>query len=246
MVDRFIAALERPISRVRLENYRPQGANDLEMITNYFFNLEISESLYPALQAFEIALRNSIHLALSDLYGTSYWFDDPHLFPITQPPHPENRQRRSIRDARKTLADNKKPMDSDRIVAELHFGFWHGMLIRPFESKIWRIDSWRLLRETFPNAPRRNFDRQIAWTACDRIRIIRNRVMHYEPVWSRPHLGLDHRHILESLRWLSIDMHETIAMCDRFPDTYQFGRASVAQRLQHEIQRRYPTPVDES
>lgn len=70
MVAQFVADLELPLSRIRLENYRPLHGADLDMVVNYFLNIELSEALYPTLQAFEVALRNSVHRALSQHFGT--------------------------------------------------------------------------------------------------------------------------------------------------------------------------------
>ncbi len=56
---------------MRLENYRA-GGSDLDMVDNYFYNLELSEALYPALQAFEIALSNSINICLREHFEDSY------------------------------------------------------------------------------------------------------------------------------------------------------------------------------
>jgi len=239
MVAQFIAALERPVSRVRLENYRADGS-DLDMVVNYFYNLELAEALYPTLQAFEIAFRNSVHLTLSQHFQNPFWFDTPGLFPSPRPPAKEPWQVRSVREARKNLSEEGKPRDSDRIMAELHFGFWHSLINRPFESKIWRLNGWQRLRQVFPNAPRRSFDRQIAWDHVDHIRLLRNRVMHYEPIWHRTRLSEDHSAILEALHWISPEMHATIAMCDRFPMVHGGGRVDLEQRIQAEIQKRYP------
>lgn len=230
MVLEFIAALERPVSRVRLENYR-RGNSDLEMVVNYFFNVELSEALYPSLQAFEVAFRNSIHATLASHFQSPYWFDESGLLPAWQS--------QQIQNARDKLTRASKRPDADRIVAELSFGFWHSLLNSPFERGLWRPNRSALLVQVFPQIPRRYRSRQHVWDRCDRIRIIRNRVMHFEPVWSRPHLTKDHADILETLRWMSIDMHDTIAMCDRFPQVHALGRASMEKRIRAEIQRRY-------
>jgi hypothetical protein len=239
MVAQFVAALERPVSRVRLGNYRA-GGGDHDMVVNYFYNLELSEALYPSLQAFEIAFRNSIYLTLSKHFQNPYWFDLPNFFPPPKPPAKEPWQVRAIREARKNLSEEGKTHDPNRIMAELHFGFWHSLINRPFEKKIWSLHSWQVLREAFPDAPRRSFDRQIAWDHVDRIRILRNRVMHYEPIWYRARLTDDHSAILEALRWISPEMHDTIAMCDRFLAVHNVGRADMEKRIQAEIEKRYP------
>lgn len=231
MVARFITALDRPVSRVRLENYRQANASDLDMVVNYFHNLELSEALYPTLQAFEIALRNSIHLTLTQHFQTPFWFDQPQLLPP--------RQSRQISDARAALAREGKPYDPDRVVAALHFGFWHSMFNSPFERGLWRPNQSALVGQVFPQAPRRQRNRQSVWNRIDRIRILRNRVMHYEPIWYRTRLNDDHSAILEALWWISPDMHDTIAMCDRFPLVHGGGRADIEHRIQNEILKRY-------
>lgn len=244
MVSRFIADLERPVSRVRLENYRPTNPttdDDLAMVVNYFHNIELSEALYPSLEAFEVALRNSIHLALSQHFQNVYWFDQAGFYPKPRPPVAEPRQMRLIREARDHLAKEGKPDDADRIVAELNFGFWHALLNRPFERTLWRPNRAALLGQVFPHTTRRQRDRQALWDRVDRIRIIRNRVMHYEPIWYRPHLAQDHADILDALGWISTAMQQTIAMCDRFPTVLTSGRATIERRILMEIQRRYAT-----
>jgi hypothetical protein len=210
------------------------------MVVHYFYNLELAEALYPSLQAFEIAFRNSIHLALSQYFQTPFWFDTPGLYPPPKPPKRLPWQDEALQAARKKLTEEGKPHDPDRIVAEMHFGYWHSLLNRPFQNKIWSPNSWQNLREVFPLAPRRPFDRQIAWDRIDRIRIIRNRVMHYEPIWHRARLTDDHSAILEALRWISPDMHDTIAMCDRFLLVHGGGRSDMEARIRAEIQKRYP------
>jgi len=238
VVAQLIADLERPVSRVRLENYRPPNGSDLAMVVTYFYNIELSEALYPTLQAFEIALRNSIHLALSQHFQSANWFDRPGFYPPPRPPATEPWQERAIREARDQLTNESKSHDADRIVAALHFGFWHGLLNRPFEQKLWRPHHSALLGQVFPHATRRQRNRQAIWDRVDRIRIIRNRVMHYEPIWYRPHLRQDHADILEALGWISPAMQRTIAMCDRFPQVFATGRISIEQRILPEIQRR--------
>lgn len=46
------------------------------MVVNYFWNIELGKSLYPALQTFEISLRNGIHAAATGHYSNPLWFDE--------------------------------------------------------------------------------------------------------------------------------------------------------------------------
>ena len=239
MVTQLIADLERPLSRVRLEHYRPDGGSDLQMVVNYFHNIELSEALYPSLQAFEIALRNSIHHAFTQRFGTEYWFDVPDLYPVGPDVDAVPWQENAISSARAKLTSEKKPHDAGRIVAELHLGYWNSLFNRPFVNKLWLPDHGALLGEVFPFATRsqqvaRHLERRIT-----RIRLLRNRVMHYEPIWNRQHLQQNHAELLEAIAWISSAMHESIAMCDRFPGVLASGKDQVEQRIRAEVARRY-------
>lgn len=223
MVTRFVAALEPAVSKVRLEAYRPAGASDLDMLVNYFRNIELSEALYPCLQSFEIALRNSVHTTLSRNFQTEYWFDRQGLL--------LSWQERAIREARDELTKRGKPRESGRIVAELNFGFWHSMFNRPYETRLWHANGAVLLVDVFPHLPRTLRTRQSVWNRCDQIRRLRNRVFHYEPIWARPNLTSEHQHILEAVGWINREMRDTIDMCDRFDDTLRAGGQSVQDRI---------------
>lgn len=241
MVAQLVADLELPLSRERLESYRPPYGSDLEMVVNYFFNIELSEALYPALQAFEVALRNSVHRALSQHFGTDSWFDAPDLYPAPPPPESIPWQQKALQAARDNLTQHNKPHDAGRIVAELHLGFWNSLFNRPFVQRLWLPNQGALLTQVFPYATRsqqvpRHLEKRIT-----RIRLLRNRVMHFEPVWRRLHLQRNHAEILETLAWISPAMHETIAMCDRFQHVLAAGRAGVEEKVQLEIARRYPS-----
>jgi hypothetical protein len=223
-----------------MENYRSDNGSDLDMVVNDFFNIELSEALYPSLQAFEVALRNSVHRALSQHFATEFWFDTPGLYPL--PPSPESipRQREPLHAARAHLAQHNKPHNADRIVVEMHLGYWNSLFNRPFAEKLWLLNHGALLTQVFPHASRsrqvpRHLEKRIT-----RIRLLRNRVMHFEPVWTRRHLQQNHAEILETLSWISPAMHDTIAMCDRFQQVLASGRASVENKVQDEIERRYP------
>lgn len=248
MVAQLVADLKLPLSPERLENYRPETGSELEMVVNYFFNIELSEALYPSLQAFEVALRNSIHSAFSQHFGTQFWFDTPGLYPSPPPPETAEEevetipwQEKALQAARDNLTARGKPHEPGRIVAELHLGYWNSLLNRPFVDKLWLLNHGALLTQVFPHATRsqqvpRHLEKRIT-----RIRLLRNRVMHYEPIWKRKHLYQNHADILETLSWISPAMHETIAMCDRFPQILASGHTDMKRKVLDEVQRRYST-----
>lgn len=237
MADRLRKLLEPAISSARLESYRNDG-DDLTMIVNYFHNLELSEAMYPSLQAFEVAYRNRLHDSLTMRYGTPFWFDNPDFAQSRL--HAE-----SVVSVRNGLRRDGKshPLSADHIVSRLSFGFWHGLLNRPFERSLWRPDGYELIGEVFPFASRRGRSRQVLWRNIEQIRIIRNRVMHYEPIWHRPRLNSDHLLILEMLGWISPEMQSAIMLSDRFDAVLHQGRSDIERRIVAEIHSLYPEVI---
>jgi hypothetical protein len=206
-----------------LEAYREEGASDLETIANYFWNTELSEALYPSLQAFEIALRNSVHAALSAHFSDLYWFDRPHLL--------LDWQVEAVAGARLELTRYKKPHEPGRIVAELHFGFWHSMFNRPYEEILWYANGAVLLEAVFPNLPRSLRTRKEVWKRIDRIRRLRNRVFHYEPIWKKRDLEDLDVVIHDMLGAISPSLEAVVALSGHYRETLRNGSKTTRDKL---------------
>lgn len=230
MIADYVAQLRLPISGTRLESYRAAGGTDLDMVVNYMWNIELSEALYPSLQAVEVSLRNGIHAGAMAHYDSEFWFDRHDvLLPV---------QRRKIQEARDELARRGKPNTSGRVIAAM-LGFWMHLFDRPYEHApsqaphrlSWHDDHLALLDAVFPNAPRRARNREAIRRRCNAIRDLRNRVFHYEAVWNRPRLAQEHAAILEFIGWISPSMRTTIELCDRFTLINEGGRRAVREKL---------------
>lgn len=61
----FFQQIEGILHTERIDAYRQDGANHNAALARYLLNMTLSESLYPALQFAEIALRNAVHRELS-------------------------------------------------------------------------------------------------------------------------------------------------------------------------------------
>jgi hypothetical protein len=96
--------------------------------------MALSEALYPTLHGLEIALRNAVHAAATDIYGTSYWFNQHSA--INPKSTPASRQHHSINTARAKVTNRKVEVTPGRIIAELNFGFWTTMLSGPYEQSL--------------------------------------------------------------------------------------------------------------
>jgi hypothetical protein len=202
-----VAALTRGVSAVRLQRYIAIGRGDTaHALRLYMWNTALSESLYGPLQGIEITLRNKIDERLTTFYG-SQWYDNPRI-------GIQFAQQRQINDAKSSLQFQRKPLDHSRMIAELNFGFWVGLLGRQYEN-LWRSQ----LRQIFINTPSPLL-RKDAHKALNEIRFLRNRIAHHEAILQRRLLE-EHALILTVIRWLCTVTADWIAHHSRFDEVYQ-------------------------
>ena len=218
----YYALLRSVLSADRLDVYRqPRDADSLDAVARYLWNEALSEALYPTLAALEVGLRNNLHDELSALYGPS-WFTRPGLL------RPSEAQR--VTDVLATLGRQRKPLTAGRVVAELTFGFWTSLCDRAYERPLWQ-PLWRR-RMVLPYLPRRHRTRHYVSAHLNGIRLLRNRVFHYEPVWHRRDLAQRHQDILAAIGWVSPVLAETAAPLDRFPAVYAPGSSAFRAGLE--------------
>jgi hypothetical protein len=214
----LIHDLYLPLSQTRLEAYRPPTGSDLEMLTNYFWNIALAEGLVPTLHAVELALRNTIHQALATRYGTDLWFSQSGVLGSGQLIEFNTAYRRVLR---------KPPVTAGKLVAELNFGFWVTLLSGPYEQTLWRPNWYALLRTAFPHVAN---SRKHIHDRFNAIRLLRNRVFHHEAIWHRPNLPQEHADIHAAIGWISPTLHAAIQAVDNFPANFG-GKARVEADL---------------
>jgi len=228
-LSQVLAALRAAVSQPRLDRYRPAGGTDLDMIVTYFWNVALSEALYPGLAALEVTLRSRIHAELSMREGTEWWFR--RLL--------EAGQLRDYGSAHVKLYNrHKTALPAGHIVAEFNFGFWTTLLSQPYHQTLWAPNRAALLHAVFPHLPPTPNGRHVVHRRYNGLRLLRNRAMHYEPTW----LGvtLDQRgvvsladlrtEILEAIGWVSPRVRDGVAATDRFPSVWT-GKTSFEADL---------------
>lgn len=217
------AELRRTVSTERLEKYRPPAGSDLEMMTNYFWNIALSQALYPGLAALEVALRNSIHNAMTAREQTEWWFYQAELL--------EPRQLGAFASARQWLYGQKKYRPtSGQIVAQLNFGFWTTILSKSYHDTLWAPDHTALVKTVFPHLPPMSNNRRFVHQRYNQLRLLRNRVFHYERIWDRPQLDAEHRDMIEAIGWISPTIRDGIEVIDQFHDVFS-RRTDIEQEL---------------
>ncbi len=175
----------------------------------YAWNIALCESLYPALNGLEIVLRNSIHDAATAEFRNDQWFNQLRLSKSRDAIHRAHQELNRIRSQGGLIT-------AGELVAQLNFGFWIGLFDSRYEQQLWPS----LLRPVFPHMPRRLRQRSELARRLHRIRLIRNRVFHHEPLWNRQDLADQHTQIIEMIGWINPDMSRFVHMLDRFPEVH--------------------------
>ena len=205
------AKLERILSPARLSGYKTNYALQLnkEPIILYRWNIILSELLYPLLNVIEVALRNAIHTAIASHFNNENWLLDNWFLA-------EEEGREIQKQARYLQYRNQ--LDVGHLIAELNFGFWTGLLDRRYEHKqlLWPT----LLRATFPYLENRKI--HLIRKSFNKIRRLRNRVSHYEPIWHWQDLVQQHDQIIEVIRWIEPELLKLLEV-GRFLEVYRLG-----------------------
>ena len=165
--------LEDALSLERFGRYLDwSGGDRTAAIELYTLNSQLSESLYIALQALEVSLRNRIHKVMTDQYG-EHWFDQPQV--LANPSQSEQLER-----AKLELTTANKSLEPGRVVAALSFSFWTAFFGTSYED-LWQERLHAIaIRPDGKGLTRKDFSRPLT-----PIRLLRNRVAHHEPIINR-------------------------------------------------------------
>jgi len=200
--------LKAALSIERLSTYEKLSSGDREKaIGLYLWNIALSEALYGPIQTLEVVVRNSLHNCLATTFGTNWYESITYCL--------AGHLKEKITDAKRSLSNQNKPPSPSRIIAELSFGFWIGILTRRYETVLWRP----YLSKAFHNAPT-SFTRIHAHDALDQIRKLRNRIAHHEPILAKS-LDKQHELILNIIAWISPGASVWIKHYSRFDEVWQ-------------------------
>lgn len=206
------------LSAERLTGYHRTGHNEPadRILRRYLWNIQLCEALYPALDLLEVTLRNALHTALCRHTGQADWYATFSLEP---------RETTVIQDAVNILKRQGKPVVPGGVVAELSFGFWCSLFDVRYEHRQ-RLWPW-LAAAIVPHAPRHERQRKALSRRVNRLRLLRNRVFHYEPIWHWHDLMDQHATAVEMLTWVNPDMATVLAAVDRFTNLHTTGEEAV-------------------
>ena len=149
--------------------------------------------------------------------GTENWFEDVL----------DTKDLTAFEEIKNRISNHNIPDVAGQIVANSDFGFWIRLMNSRYENILWP----RLLRAAFPSMPNSIRKRQIISRRLNRIRAVRNRVFHYEPIWNDSSLAQKHEEIYEAIGWINLHVLDATKLLDRFPDVYELGPEHFEQLL---------------
>jgi len=170
----------------------------------YGLNTRLSEALYTPLQTLEVVLRNRIHVVLAESRGEDWLHASSG---IVIGPYQAGQVAKAMEELRK----EGKDITASALVASLTFSFWTTMFHKDYET-LWQQGLHRIADASAP----RGLKRKSFSGSLTRIRLLRNRIAHHEPI-----LGWDlhkhHERMLEMIEWLSPPAAVWCREHDRFP-----------------------------
>lgn len=197
--------LEYFASKPRLERFlASSGDSKIKSQVLYRTNLRVCQAFYPILNLFEIFLRNVMNYVISDYFNDPNWITHIKNGFMNDPSLHGTRfyLRNAVAKAEATIIRKGGIVTSGKIIAEQSFGFW---------TSLFDVHHFRLLGgsviHSFPDKPA-PINRSIIAQKLTRIRGLRNRIYHNEPICfagkmiSFNHIKEVRREIYEMLAWM--------------------------------------------
>lgn len=176
------AAIMNALSAKRLAPY--VNAADSRCLEHalelYAWNALLAGAMLPVLHVFEVVFRNAVADGIQQSFGAAWPWANSFERSLA------GLWKAELHRARQTVS----PGDSDRVVSNLKFAFWSNVLTSRHDDHIWR----RHLRSVFPGLPLPlsiEGGRTLLFGQCERLRKLRNRVAHHEPIFNHPILELN-------------------------------------------------------
>jgi hypothetical protein len=182
------------VSINRLTRYLEISDSNTDLVVYYYLqNLAASQQLYGLIHWAEVGLRNAINGVLIKRYGED-WLNKPKQCGLSA------LAIQKIIAVKEQLTLSHKPTLNGDIIAAMNFSFWVVLLDRDHEQ-LWRY----CLSKAFKHKPTQ-IDRKMAHKMTNKIRQLRNRIAHYEPII---HLkpANQMKDILQIIRWIDQDVY---------------------------------------
>jgi len=171
--------LERYCSKARMDKYLLACKDSKEIaLGRYKQNILVCQAFYPILNLFETFIRNAIYYQISLHFKDKDWINNQVTGFMSSAELKSSSYflKKSILKCQKDMLRKKIKPSSDKIIAELAFGFW---------LSLFQTHHYKLVKgcpiHILPFKPK-HVNRSEIWLKLDRIRRFRNRIYHNEPI----------------------------------------------------------------
>ncbi|MFP1132396.1 hypothetical protein [Asticcacaulis sp. W401b] len=187
-----IQSLPSVLSAPRFATYlAAKGGDKRHALELYQWNLELSAAFFVPLQICEVSVRNAILKAIETVYGANWPWERGFEITLRDP--------KKAYSPRRDLQNLRHLPTSGKIVAELKFAFWEKMLTNGHDADLWNT----YLFASFPHADQTSTVQSIraqGHNSLFKIRELRNRIAHHEPIFSR-NIQQEYDRIREIIAW---------------------------------------------
>ncbi|MHB8286207.1 MAG: hypothetical protein ACYDD1_16240 [Caulobacteraceae bacterium] len=187
--------LPEAISGPRFATYlRVCGNDHAAALAFYHWNLEVSAAFMVPLQICEVAVRNGVVEAIELVHGSNWPWSNGFIRSLPVPRDP-----RHYNPATNLRAVGANQPTVGKVVADLNFAFWEKIFTRGQDGRLWAPH----FRQAFPGAPAAlsiTAARAQAHSALFGIRLLRNRIAHHEPIFTRD-LPRDYAVLRRMIAW---------------------------------------------
>lgn len=217
---------EHYLSKSRLSKYLLSSkGEEKKAIRLYRANLALSGALYTVLSNFEISLRNAINTQLSIHFGDSDWIINQQTGYMADPKLDNSVLRykfvhkKKINNTLKNIRKKRITPTSGMVISDQTLGFW----VSYFEKKTYAaIGGHSAINPIFTNLPP-NTKRSAIYDRLEKIRMLRNRIAHHEPIcfakgtnnFNLTETEKTYELIYELLGWMDSDLKKWVKKTDQ-------------------------------
>lgn len=177
----LIQSVTKALSSPRMSTYfnaRPQkSSNDITALELYAWNAEVSGCFLTPLHICEVVIRNAVSEVLEQIYGTNW--------PNSSGFHQSLSYRQHGYSPRTDLQNTANRFRiPQKVIPELKFAFWTELFKSSYEQRLWQRNFYSI----FPNSDQSigiAANRQLVYDYLEKLRRLRNRIAHHEPVFNR-------------------------------------------------------------
>lgn len=193
--------IKNALSHPRLATYEKYTQNTEQALSLYQWNLQISSALFECLAVCEVVIRNAVANAMQAEHGADWAFNVRFV--------------RSMQQNRRNELLNARQETTEQTICELPFVFWQGFFTVRFDDEIWK-KHWAV---ALPNAKHADLQamRTEVFENLEKIRKLRNRIAHHEPIFNRNPQG-DYKRIIKIISYCSQDTADWVKSCQRIDE----------------------------